>query len=57
MSCRCDACGYRTIELEPAGEISKFGRKTTFKVTEKDDLNREILKSTTCSIEIPELGI
>ena len=37
--------------------MSKFGRKITFKITDKDDLNREILKSTTCSVEIPELGV
>ncbi|KAH0577664.1 ZPR1 zinc-finger domain-containing protein [Spironucleus salmonicida] len=53
----CDDCSYRSVEISSAGAISPVGRRTTFKVTDATDLSRDVLKSDTCSIEIPELGL
>ncbi|CAL6060111.1 ZPR1_zinc-finger domain-containing protein [Hexamita inflata] len=57
MCCKCDECGYKTIEIQQAGAIPKMGRKHTLHVTDPSDLSREVLKSTSCSIKIIELGI
>ena len=57
MASKCDECGYKSANMEPAGAISKFGRKITFHVTDPSDLSREVMKSDTCSIKIPEIDL
>jgi len=51
----CDECGYRTNEVKPGGGIEKQGITITVKVTTQEDLNRDILKSETCCLRIPQL--
>ncbi|RKP28982.1 zf-ZPR1-domain-containing protein, partial [Metschnikowia bicuspidata] len=57
MSTVCENCGYRSNEVKTGGEIPEKGRKITLKVTDPDDLARDILKSETCSWNIPELNL
>lgn len=54
---KCDECGYKSIEIQSAGEISKLGRRYTLHVTDPSDLSREVLKSNTCSIDLPDIGV
>lgn len=57
MSTVCDNCGFRSNEVKTGGEIPDHGRKVTLKVTDPEDLARDILKSETCGLLIPELNL
>lgn len=57
MSTVCDNCGFRSNEVKTGGEIPAHGRKVTLKVTDPEDLARDILKSETCGLVIPELNL
>ena len=57
ISCfKCDVCGYKTTEVNGGGGISEKGTKFTLSVESEDDLNRDIFKSETSKITIPEIG-
>lgn len=53
----CEHCGYKTNDVKPGGGIKEKGCRITLKVTNPDDLNRDVLKSDSCSILIPEIPI
>ena len=55
MATTCDSCGHKTNEVKSGGGIESKGTKMTLTVTNSFDLNRDILKSETASLEIPEL--
>lgn len=55
MATNCDACGHRTNEVKSGSGISDKGVKITLRVTDAIDLSRDVLKSETCSMSIPEL--
>jgi zinc finger protein len=55
MSLVCEECGYRSNEIKGGGAIPKYGSKITLRVTCPDDLAREVLKSDTAGVVIPEL--
>eukprot|EP00164_Ancoracysta_twista_P001312 GFYU01001716.1.p1 GENE.GFYU01001716.1~~GFYU01001716.1.p1 ORF type:complete len:490 (+),score=150.42 GFYU01001716.1:79-1548(+) len=57
MAFICENCGYKDTEVKAGGAISKQGRKTTFRVTCKDDLDRDLLKSESCNVKLPELDL
>lgn len=57
MCSACDSCGFKSIEVKSAGAISPFGSRTTLRVTDPSDLSRDVLKSDSCTLEIPELGL
>lgn len=57
MSTVCDSCGYKSNEVKTGGEVPDKGRKITLQVVEPDDLARDILKSETCGLTIPELDL
>ena len=50
----CEACGYRTNDVKTGGEVPNKGRTLTLHVKSTEDLSRDILKSETCSMSIPE---
>lgn len=54
---QCEQCGFRDAEVKPMGIVSEKGRKITLKVATLDDLKRDLLKSDTSSILIPELDL
>ena len=57
ISCfKCDECGYKTTEVRGGGGISEKATKFTLSVETEDDLNRDIFKSETSKIVIPEIG-
>ena len=57
MATVCDACGYKNSEIKSGSEISKNGKRLVLKVNTMEDLSRDILKSDTCSLSIPEISL
>lgn len=57
MSTVCEHCGFKSNEVKTGGEIPAKGRKVTLKVTDPEDLARDILKSETCGMRIAELNL
>lgn len=57
MATTCDACGHRTNEVKSGAGIEPHGIKIEVKVTGKEDFSRDLLKSDTCTLEIPELDL
>lgn len=55
MATNCDACGHRTNEVKSGSGISEKGVKITLRITDPIDISRDVLKSETCSMSIPEL--
>ncbi|XP_073513192.1 zinc finger protein ZPR1 isoform X2 [Phyllobates terribilis] len=55
MATNCDACGHRTNEVKSGGAIEPLGTRITLHITDPFDLTRDLLKSDTCSVNIPEL--
>lgn len=44
-SFQCDHCGFRNNEVQFAGKLQDFGVDILFRVMDKNDLNRELVKS------------
>jgi len=57
MSTNCEACGYKHNEIKSVGAISDKGKRITLKVQDAEDLTRDILKSETCGLSIPEIDL
>ncbi|MBW0486826.1 hypothetical protein O181_026541 [Austropuccinia psidii MF-1] len=57
MSTNCAHCGYKDNEVKAATEISKLGTKLILEVNDKEDLSRDILKSETAALMIPEIEL
>lgn len=57
MSTNCHSCGYRDNEIKSGGAIAPQGRKITLKVEDTEDLSRDILKSETAGLTIPEIDL
>ena len=57
MSSVCDSCGYKSNEVKAAGAMSAKGKKIELKLTCEDDLSRDILKSETSGLTIPEIEL
>ncbi|GFQ04826.1 zinc finger protein zpr1 [Phtheirospermum japonicum] len=57
MSSTCDGCGYRNSEVKPGGRIPDKGKRIIVNVKNIKDLSRDVIKSDTASVEIPELDL
>lgn len=57
MATTCDYCGYRTNEVKSGGAITPTGKKISLKITCEEDLSRDILKSESCCLNIPEIDL
>lgn len=57
MSTNCDRCGYRDNEVKSGAAISTHGKRITLKVEDREDLSRDILKSETAGLSIPEIDL
>lgn len=57
MASTCDACGYRNSELKPGGRIPEKGKRITLYVKNVNDLSRDVIKSDTASVKVPELDL
>ncbi|OLL27073.1 Zinc finger protein zpr1 [Neolecta irregularis DAH-3] len=57
MSFECPHCGLKNSEIKNAGIIQEKGARFIFNTSSKTDLNRQIVKSETCTSTIPELDL
>lgn len=57
MSFVCDTCGYRNNTVKAGGAIAPKGKRITLQVKNKEDLSRDILKSDTAGLSVPELDL
>ncbi|KIY66478.1 zf-ZPR1-domain-containing protein [Cylindrobasidium torrendii FP15055 ss-10] len=57
MATSCDRCGYRDNEVKSGGAISEQGKRIILKVEDSEDLSRDILKSETGGLRIPEIDL
>ncbi|KAL3072664.1 hypothetical protein niasHS_017638 [Heterodera schachtii] len=57
MSTDCDICGFKSNEVKSGGATQENGCKLILRIAEAADLSRDLLKSDTCQIIIPELDI
>lgn len=57
MAMTCERCGYKTNEVKNGGAIKDNGCRLSLLVQEEVDLSRDVLKSDTCSMRIPELDL
>lgn len=57
MAYSCDVCGHKSTEIKQGGGISGNASKITFNVTEPEDLNRDVFKSDTTFVAIPEIDL
>ncbi|XP_042199893.1 zinc finger protein ZPR1 [Callorhinchus milii] len=55
MATVCETCGHRTNEVKSGGGTEPLGTRITLRITDPSDMTRDLLKSETCSIAIPEL--
>ncbi|KAG0342076.1 nucleolar zinc-finger protein, partial [Podila horticola] len=55
MAFDCPHCGHRTNELQQANAIAVGGAIYTCKVSTKADLNRQLVKTDTAVVKIPEI--
>ncbi|GMH38203.1 hypothetical protein BSKO_06087 [Bryopsis sp. KO-2023] len=57
MANACDFCGYKNSEVRPGGGVSELGRSVILKVEEPEDLRRDVIKSDSASIIVPEIEL
>lgn len=57
MAYTCDKCGYRNNTVKAGGAIAPKGRKISLQVKTKEDLCRDMLKSDTAGLSIPEIDL
>ncbi|KAI5740663.1 hypothetical protein M8J76_005967 [Diaphorina citri] len=57
MATTCDTCGHRTSEVKSGGGIEPKGVKIEVFVSQAEDFSRDVLKSDTCCLSIPELDL
>ncbi|XP_029288679.1 zinc finger protein ZPR1 [Cottoperca gobio] len=55
MATNCDSCGHRTNEVKSGGATEEMGTRITLRITDSSDMSRDVLKSDTCFVNIPEL--
>lgn len=57
MASECDSCGYKTNEVKSGGGIEAKGKKYSLKIETVEDLARDVLKSETCSVTVPDFDL
>jgi len=55
MSFSCGHCHYKNNEVQPAGQLEDYGCNITLKITKKEDMERDIVRSNHATISVPEL--
>ena len=56
----CDSCGFKEAEVKTGGAVPAHGKCLTLSVSEETaafDLKRDVVKSATAGIDIPEIGL
>jgi len=56
-SLNCADCGYRDNDVKTGGEVPEFGKRITLHAKDPEDLRRDLLKSESCSMHVPECDV
>lgn len=57
MGFTCSFCGFRTNDIRPGGAIPTLGTQITLTATNEEDLARDVLKSDSAIVHVPELEL
>ena len=57
MAYSCEVCGHKSTEIKQGGGISEKASKITFHVQNPEDINRDVFKSESCELYIPEIDL
>ncbi|XP_045605260.1 zinc finger protein ZPR1 [Procambarus clarkii] len=57
MAMHCEHCGHRTNEVKSGTGVSDLGKRISLKITDPCDLARDVLKSETCEVKIPDFDL
>lgn len=57
MSFSCPHCGFSNTEVQSAGQIQERGTRYTLKVTEPEDMDRQIIKSDSAVFRLEDLDL
>jgi zinc finger protein len=57
MAFECKVCGFRTNEVKAAGSIPTYGTEMRLRIEEEEDMKRDLLKSDTAMVIIPEIDL
>ena len=57
MAFSCEHCLARTAEVKVGGEMSDKATKYTITCNTRDDMDRDLFKSETAEVIIPEIGL
>jgi zinc finger protein len=57
MAFSCELCGHKSTEIKQGGGISPSATRITFDVKTSEDLNRDVFKSDTTMLAIPEVDL
>jgi len=55
MALNCSECGYRSNEIRAGGSVPDLGTEMTLTVTNIQDFTRDVLKSDSAAVRIPEI--
>ena len=53
----CQECGFRSSDVKTGGEVPQKGTRILLHVKDARDLSRDVLKSETCMLKIPECNL
>ena len=57
MAFNCSSCGFRNNEIKGGGAVPTYGNEVTLTVETLDDMKRDVLKSDSAMVKIPELDL
>ncbi|KAG7864960.1 hypothetical protein KL918_005086 [Ogataea parapolymorpha] len=57
ISFECPHCGFKNSEIQPASTIAEKGSRYVLKIENKEDFNRQVVKSDYCTCKFIELDI
>ena len=57
MAFTCEQCGYKSSEVKAGGAVPTYGTEVTLRATTVADLKRDVLKSDSAMVRIPELDL
>ena len=57
MAINCSLCGYRSNEVKSIAGIAEQGKKFSLLIETEEDLSRDVLKSDTARVAMPELEV
>ena len=55
MAFSCEFCGYRNTDIKHGGGMSDHATKIVFEVNKPEDLNRDLFKSDSCLLALPDV--